>query len=65
MKKPVVTEESVLVEPEVAFDIDSMKVPVVVVVNTPKLEKEYQRISNKLGTAFAEVLNTADLAIHA
>jgi len=64
MKKPVVTEESVLVEPEVAFDIDSMKVPVVVVV-TPKLEKEYQRISNKLGTAFAEVLNTADLAIHA
>jgi hypothetical protein len=61
MKKTVV-EESVLVEPELDFDIDTMKVPVVVVANTPKLEKEYRRISNKLGTAFAETLHTADLA---
>jgi hypothetical protein len=59
MKKSVAVEESILVVPE--FDIDSMKVPVTVVVNTPKLEREYRRLSNKLGTAFAETLSTLDL----
>ena len=62
MKKEIAVEESVLVEPGLDFDIDAEKVPVIVVTNTPKLEKEYRRISNKLGTSFAETLHTNDLA---
>ena len=62
MKKSVVTEEESVLVVEPDFDIDSMKVPVTVTVNTPKLEKEYRRIANKLGTSFAETLHNADLA---
>ena len=51
-----------MVEPGLDFDIDAQKIPVIVVTNTPKLEKEYRRISNKLGTSFAETLHTNDLA---
>jgi hypothetical protein len=60
MKHETVVEESLLLEPEI--DIDSEKVPVMVLTNAPKLEKEYRRISNKLGTTFAEKLHTAELA---
>ena len=60
MKKSIAVEESLLVEPE-GFDIDAERVPVIVQPNAPKLEREYRRISNKLGTAFAEPLHTIDL----
>ena len=60
--KNTVVEESLIVDPGEAFDIDALKVPVYVTVNTPKLEKEYRRISNKIGTVFADTLTTQDLA---
>jgi hypothetical protein len=60
MKKEIV-EETLLVEPEFDFDIDAEKVPVIIASNIPKVEREYRRISNKLGTAFAEPLHTTDL----
>ena len=61
MKRQTAVEDSVLVEPEYEFDIDAEKVPVIVAPNGPKIEREYRRISNKLGTAFAEPLSTIDL----